>query len=118
MAYIQIILNKTKNNRNLTLTVFKKLFEELPLQVSIIKKALKNKHYALAQQTTHKLHGSASFCGFMDIQNAAHALENCLINKNYKAIDQNFLLLQQAVLILARHQSAIMDILNQGESIN
>jgi HPt (histidine-containing phosphotransfer) domain-containing protein len=117
MDYIQIILNKTKNNRSLTLTIFKKLFEELPLQIIIIKKALENGDYAIAKETTHKLHGSASFCGLIDIQNHAYALENCLINRNYEATEQNFLLLQQDVLNLTRHQRAIMEILNQGESI-
>ncbi|MDD5579419.1 MAG: Hpt domain-containing protein [Methylobacter sp.] len=117
LDYIQMILNKTKNNRLLTLIIFKKLFEEFPLQITIIKKALENGHYALAEETTHKLHGSASFCGLMDIQNHAYALESCLINRNYKATDQNFLLLQQGILNLTRHQKIILEILNQGESI-
>ncbi|MDO9047159.1 MAG: hypothetical protein Q7U66_05390, partial [Methylobacter sp.] len=47
LDYIQIILSKTKNNRRLTLTLFEKLFEELPSQVIDIKGALKNKQYGL-----------------------------------------------------------------------
>jgi CheY-like chemotaxis protein len=117
LDYIQMILNKTKNNRSLTLTIFKKLFEELPLQIIIIKKALENGHYALAEETTHKLHGSVSFCGLIDIQNHAYALESCLINRNYKATHPNFLLLQQRILNLTCHQRIIMDVLNQDESI-
>jgi len=108
LDYIQIILGKTINNRRLALTIFNKLFEEIPLQISGIKDALENKQYALAKEITHKLNGSASFCELTDIQKPANALESCLLNKNYEAINWHFLMLQQCTLNLTSHQNAIL----------
>jgi len=112
--YIQAVLNKTKNNRHLTLTIFNKLFDELPLQITCIKDALENKQYTLAKEITHKLNGSASFCGLIDIQKPANALENCLINKNYELINPSFLGLQQCVLNLTSHKKSIQASLKQN----
>ncbi|MDP1665479.1 MAG: Hpt domain-containing protein [Methylobacter sp.] len=108
LDYIQIILSKAKNNRRLTLTLFEKLFEELPSQVIDIKDALENKQYNLAREITHKLNGSASFCGLMDIQQSANALESCLLNNNYASAHQHFLMLQQCILNFTCHQKFIL----------
>jgi len=107
-TYIQTIQLKTKNNQRLTLTLFEKLFEELPLQIIGIKDALKNKQYDLAQAITHKLNGSVSFCGLTDIQQPANALESCLLKNDYAAIDQQFLMLQQHTLNFTRQQESIL----------
>ncbi|WP_235187635.1 Hpt domain-containing protein [Methylobacter tundripaludum] len=109
LDYIQILLSKTKNNRRLTLTLFEKLFEELPLQVIDIKDALKNKQYDLAREITHKLNGSVSFCGLMDIQQPANALESCLLNNNYASTHRHFLMLQQRTLNFTCHQTFILE---------
>ena len=106
--YIQIILGKTNNNRQLTLTILNKLFKELPLQIGSIKEALENKQYALAKEITHKLNGSASFCELTGIQKPANALENCLLNKNYEAINWHFLMLQHCVSNFTNKQEAIL----------
>jgi len=105
--YIQAVLSKTQNNRQLTLTIFDKLFDELPLQITGIKEALENKQYTLAEEITHKLNGSASFCGLIDIQKPAHALENCLIRKDHELTNRHFLVLQHRVLNLISHQQSI-----------
>ncbi|MBL6986294.1 MAG: Hpt domain-containing protein [Methylobacter sp.] len=102
------MLNTTKNNKRLTLTLFEKLFEELPLQIISIKDALENKQYDLAKEITHKLNGSASFCGLMDIQQSANTVENCLLNNNYAIINQHFMMLQQHTLNFTRHQELIL----------
>ncbi len=108
LGYIQILMGKTKNNQRLTLTIFEKLFEELPLQLIDIKNALDNKQYDLAKETTHKLNGSAGFCGLMDIQQSANVLEACLLSNDYTKIHQHFLLLQQHSLNFTRHQKFIL----------
>jgi HPt (histidine-containing phosphotransfer) domain-containing protein len=113
LAYIQSILNRTKNNRSLTATLFEKLFKELPLQTIEIKTALENKQYDLAQEITHKLNGSVSFCGLMDIQQSANALESSLIN-NYANIHQQFITLEQYTLNFTRHQETIRANLSNG----
>lgn len=108
LTYIQAVQLKTKNNHRLSLTLFEKLFEELPLQIINIKDALENKQYDLAQTITHKLNGSVSFCGLTDIQQPANALESCLLKQDYAAIDQQFLALQQHTLNFTRHQESIL----------
>lgn len=108
LAYIQIILNKTKNNQQLTLTIFEKLFEELPQQIIHIKDALKNKQYDRAKEITHQLNGSVSFCGLTNIQQSANTLESCLLKNNYAAIDQHFQMLQQCTLDFTHHQESII----------
>ena len=107
LDYIQAVLDKTKNNRQLTLTIFNKLFDELPAQIAGIKDALENKQYTLAKEITHKLNGSASFCGLTDIQKPANALETCLINGDCESINPRFLVLQQSVLNFISHQKSI-----------
>ncbi len=108
LNYIQLIQNKTKYNHRLTLTIFNKLFEELPLQIKIIEDALSRQHYKLAEETVHKLHGSASFCDLEELRELAHTLEICLINENYEAIDRHFLMLQVCTLDFISHQPSIL----------
>lgn len=111
--YIRAILNATQNNRQLTLTIFEKLFEEFPLQITAIKDALAHQHFQLAEEITHKLHGSASFCDLTAIQKPASSLENCLINKDYSAIKLHFLKLQQSILTLINQQETILLFINK-----
>jgi HPt (histidine-containing phosphotransfer) domain-containing protein len=112
--YIRAILDATQNNHQLALTIFKKLFEEIPLQIHAIKDALANQHFQLAEEITHKLHGSASFCGLKVIQKSASALENCLINKDYSAVKLNFLILQQCILMFISQQKTILELLKKS----
>lgn len=117
LDYIHQIMSKTKNNQRLALTIFEKLFEELPLQVIAIEEAIKNKHYDLVQAITHKLNGSVSFCGLQDIQEPAKALEICLLNNEYAAanqtVNQLFLMLQECTLNFILHQEVILAILHK-----
>ncbi|MGZ8157984.1 MAG: Hpt domain-containing protein [Methylobacter sp.] len=108
LNYIQLLMDKTKNNQPLALTLFEKLFEELPSQILGIKDALENKQYDLAKEITHKLNGSVSFCGLTDIQQPANTLESCLLNGNYPSTHQYFLKLQECTLNFIRHQDAIL----------
>ena len=108
LDYIQLLLGKTKNNQQLALTIFEKLFNELPLQLVDIKNTLDGEQYGLAKETTHKLNGSAGFCGLVDIQQSAGVLEKCLLSGNYTDIHQHFLPLQQSILNFTRHQKFIL----------
>lgn len=116
LAYIQLILDKTKNNQRLSLTIFEQLFEELPQQIIQIEEALENNQYHQAREITHKLNGSASFCGLTDIQKPANILEISLLNNNYTAIDQHFRMLQQCTSYFTLHQAAIMEALTRSQS--
>jgi len=113
LNYIQLIQNKTKHNQSLTVTIFNKLFAELPLQIETIRGALDCQQYKLAEDTVHKLHGSASFCDLEDIRKPAHALESCLIDKNYQTINRCFRSLEESILKFTNQQQAILANLNQ-----
>lgn len=107
--YIQALLAKTYNNKNLTLIIFQKLFAELPEQITDIKIALQNQQYQSALEITHKLHGSLSFCGFTDIQQHAYMLESCLLHKEYQSVVENFSTLKSAVLNFTANEHSILD---------
>ena len=109
LDYIQTIMTKTKHNQQLALTIFKMLFEELPLQVLAINNALEKKQYTLAQEITHQLHGSVSFCGLTDIQQPARVLESSLLTNNYASTHLHFLTLQQHTFDFTRHQAFILE---------
>lgn len=112
--YIGIVLEKTKNNRKLAFTVFKKLFEELPEQLACIESALSAGHYEAAKDIAHKMYGSACFCGLTGIEEPAGKLEQYVIDNNYPALIHDFRLLQERVLLFVRHREFILSELEQG----
>ena len=95
--YISQLLEKTSGNPDLATTLFKKLFLELPDQTMAIKKAIYDNDFALAEQISHKLHGSVSFCGFSDIQQIAHDLETSFLNKEIDHILTKHSLLENKI---------------------
>jgi HPt (histidine-containing phosphotransfer) domain-containing protein len=111
--YIEAVLHSTRNNHSLALTIFRKLFEEFPLQMTAIKGALAHKEFQLAEEITHKLQGSASFCGLTDIQKSANLLESSLIDKNFSVIGLYYEMLQQGILNLISQQQSIMALLKK-----
>jgi CheY-like chemotaxis protein len=108
---IKILLGKTRNNNNLALTLYNKLFEELPLQINCIEKALTNGQYKLAFDVTHKLNGAALICCLQHIEEPATALEKCLIQKNHEHAEMVFLILQQRISVFISHRQLILDYL-------
>jgi HPt (histidine-containing phosphotransfer) domain-containing protein len=108
LNYIRIVLDKTKNNRALAVTIFKKLFNELPQQLDCIEDSLKVGDYENAREITHKMHGSVSFCGLTEMQEPAKKLEQSLTNRNYQTIAQDWLQLQQKVLKFTCYQESIL----------
>jgi HPt (histidine-containing phosphotransfer) domain-containing protein len=106
--YIGIVLEKTKNNRALAFTVFKKLFEELPQQLISIESAITAGQYEDAKDIAHKMYGSACFCGLTGIQEPARKLEQYMINENYPAITHDLRLLQQRVSLFTQYQKLIL----------
>ena len=106
--YIDIVLEKTKQNRTLALTVFKKLFQELPEQLERIEIALKAEEYTEARNITHKLNGSVSFCGLTAIQAIAERLENHLHHYRVEFVFQDFHLLQESVWLFLRFMEVIL----------
>ncbi len=80
--YIDALMRRTANNVPLTTEIFAKLFVQLPEQIQLIEQALNSSDLVSAQNVTHKLNGSVSFCGFDDLEKQAYQLEKDLIEKN------------------------------------
>nr|WP_305906662.1 response regulator [Methylomarinum sp. Ch1-1]MDP4519358.1 response regulator [Methylomarinum sp. Ch1-1] len=96
-AYIEQMLEKTMHNKDLANVLFNKLFSELPEQIDVIKQALEQTDWTSAKDVTHKLHGSVGFCGFKDLQNAAHRLETHLSDGEIEAALSSFATLQRQI---------------------
>lgn len=103
------MLKKTRQNRELANTLFNKLFTELPQQIRSIEKALQEQDIPLAEKVTHKLLGSASFCGLIDIQEAAKTMQPRLLADDLDAAKTSFPLLQKCVQTFVRQQESILE---------
>ncbi len=112
---IQILLSKTKNNTGLVNRLYNKLFEELPLQISNIEIAIKNREYKVAFEVTHQLNGSAKTCYLQEMADIANSLETCLIQNNFEFADGFFLMLKQNVLSFIKQRKPILEYLNSGK---
>lgn len=108
MVYVSGLLTKTHNNPKLALTIFQKLFVELPKQLLEIKMALDGQHYESARKVTHNLLGSASLCGFIDMQQAAQTLEAHLLRQEYGQTFELFKHLQESTNQLLDKRQAIL----------
>ncbi len=113
MNYAMIMLEKTSGNIELAISLFNKLFSELKEQPQHIEKALEEKNYALAEEITHKLHGSVSFCGFHDLQEAAKALEIDLMKKNLSQLNTSFVHLKNKTVEFIVLKEKILNFLHE-----
>jgi len=111
--YLQMILTKTRNDRQLALTIFSQLFAEMPMQLDGIQNALNHQQYDLARQILHKLHGSLSFCGLENIRKQAHNLEQCLVNNDYGMISRYWFQLQQCTFEFTAQQQTLLEALSR-----
>jgi HPt (histidine-containing phosphotransfer) domain-containing protein len=114
--YLQMILIKTRNNKQLAFTIFTQLFAELPDQLDGIQNALNRQQYDQAWQITHKLHGSLSFCGLENIRRQANNLQQCLANHNESAISRYWFQLQQCAFDFTAQRQMLLEILSKDEA--
>jgi two-component system, NarL family, sensor histidine kinase BarA len=112
---VQILLSKTKNNTGLINRLYNKLFEELPLQISNIEMAIKNREYKVAFEVTHQLNGSAKTCYLQEMAEIANSLEMCLIQNNFEFADGFFSMLKQNVSTFIKHRKPILEFLNNEQ---
>jgi len=106
--YVPALLQRTSQNTALALNIFNKLFTELPEQSLLIDQALKANNLHLAQEITHKLHGSVSFCGFSDIQQLAYNLEACFPENDSQLIRFNFEQLKNKIINFSKQKDLIL----------
>lgn len=106
--YVSALLEKSSGNITLAKTIFNKLFIELPEQIILINQALKTNNLIDAQELTHKLHGSVSFCGFSDIKLLANNLEISFSENNSDLIHKNFNLLNVKIAAFIKQKDSIL----------
>ena len=107
--YVRILLDKTAGDRKLTQQLFCKLFSELQIQSDTIGQAIKDNDLSIAEEITHKLHGSVSFCGFTDLQSCARTLEICLSHNDSQQINPNFTLLKNQIIDFISLKESILN---------
>lgn len=105
--YILQLLDKTHQNDQLALTIFHKLFNELPVQIAEIKQAIDKGDYSLAEDITHTLHGSIRFCGFSDLFDCSQTLERALSHQDLEQIQPGFDSLQHKIQLFLRLEETI-----------
>ena len=106
--YVSALLQRTSGKTTLTSVIFNKLFTELPEQSLLIEQAIKSGDLKLAQETTHKLHGSVSFCGFFDIQELASGLEISFLENDLLLIHENFTFLKNKIAEFTKLKHTIL----------
>ena len=115
--YVGILLSKTQNNKALVIKLFNQLFAELPDQIDQIKTAIAEFDTQLARETTHKLHGSASFCSLTDIKNNAQNVETALSENNPAQIKIHFQQLENEVANFLHIKQDILNRLHKETSM-
>lgn len=97
LVYVEAMLARTMGNKLLAITLFKKLFSQLPQQMIEIEKAINQKQLVIVQEKLHKLQGSLDFCGFLELERFAKNLERVLFVDNIEAVDDALLLLAREI---------------------
>ena len=108
----ETLLSIFKKNKGVILTLYNKLFEELPEQVDAISVALNTGQYQLAFDTNHKIIGSAKICYLKDIETSANALEQCLSQKSYDLVEGYFSMLRHSITTFINHRQNILEYLD------
>jgi DNA-binding response OmpR family regulator len=109
----ETLLSIFKRNNSVVLSLYNKLFEELPEQVDAISVALNAGQYQLAFDANHKINGSAKICYLKDIETSANALERCLNQKRYDLVEGYFSMLQHSIRTFINHRQGILDYLGR-----
>ena len=93
LVYVEAMLDRTMGNKSLAITLFKKLFLDLPQQVAEIELAIAEKQVVIALKKLHKLQGSLDFCGFLELKRFAKNLESVLSVDNLEKVNDELFLL-------------------------
>ena len=106
---IHALLGIFRHNNKVVLSLYRKLFEELPRQIEQIETAINTKQYHKAVEVAHQINASAKICYLKTIGDLANALEACLLKKNYDLVETYFLMLQKNISALISHRHSILE---------
>lgn len=105
---VQNLLDNCRNNRQLVLTLYEKLFMSLPQQVEVIETSLNNGDYQAALNTTHSLVGSVKTCYLQPIEEASVCLEKSFMQGTPELIDHHFSALKQRMQLFLSKREIIL----------
>jgi two-component system sensor histidine kinase BarA len=80
--------------------------QELPSQTAAMRKAVRSGNLEKLRQLTHKLHGSASYCGTPALKEAAQNLESVLIERQTESIPTVYAQLLEEIQRLLQYHRA------------
>lgn len=115
LIYINSLLQKTQQNKDLTLFLFEKLFQELSEQTPELENALNAHKLEAAFRIAHKVNGAVSFCGFIELQNLSKCLEESLLAEDLAQAQEDFLRLNQAILHFQSLQDKIFEYFEENK---
>ncbi len=107
-TYIELLLEKTLNNRTLAKTLFEKLFTSLPIQIKELDHLLKNNELTQSQKLIHDIHGAVASCGLVNLEYQAGLIERYLFEDNLESAQNSFQNLEQLVNNFLDCQKAIL----------
>ncbi len=96
-TYIELLLEKTLNNRALAKTLFEKIFATLPVQIDELAHLLNRNDISQAQQLIHDIHGTVASCGLVNLEYHAGLVERHLFENDLEKSYKSFQVLQQLV---------------------
>jgi two-component system sensor histidine kinase BarA len=113
--HAEALLEKTSGNRELALTICRKLFTELPRQLTELNDAVSREKLEDARDITHKIHGSSAFCGLHAIREAAGKLERALDQTDERTeFETHMQHLSQAIQDFMAEEPLILETLSAG----
>lgn len=110
--YVELILEKTLNNRALAKTLFEKLFDGLPAQVEDLSRLLNGNDTVNAQKIIHDIHGIVASCGLVNLEYYAGLVEKLLFDKNLVSAKKSFRILEEQIKIFLDYQEDILNVLD------
>ncbi|CAG7856588.1 hypothetical protein MCAMS1_01135 [biofilm metagenome] len=110
---IQNLLDNCRDNKELAMTLYEKLFATLPQHIELIETALKNNNYELALDTTHILNGSVKTCYLQPIEEISDCLEKSFIEEKYDLVEYHFLTLKDRIKTFLDNQQTILSYLEK-----
>ncbi len=96
-VYIDAMLKRTMGNEKLAITLFEKLFTEIPVEIKLLQLAVNKNEIIIAQNILHKLQGSFSFCGFLTLSVLSKQLEEAFLTKDLEKNKLFFKRLKQEI---------------------
>lgn len=100
LEYVELMLERTLDNKVLAKILFEKLFTIFPKQLEDLSNALNENEIGKASQIIHDIQGVVGNCGLINLEYYAQKINTYLSIENLKDAQNNFRILQDQTKIL------------------